>query len=362
MSTEEKWMLEALELARQGEGLTRPNPPVGAVIVKGGRKIGEGYHRRSGGLHAEVAAIRHAQEPVEGADIYVTLEPCSTLGRTPPCTDAIIEAGIKRTIVSVEDPNPHHAGRGLEILRRAKIEVELGLCSEEAMRIKEPFAKWILTARPWVTLKLGMSADARIADSRGRSKWITSAASRARVQELRRKSDAIMVGADTALADDPALTPRPAYGREPYRVVLDSRGRLPASLRIFRDGAVDRTIVATTAASPADWRRKIELAGAQVWVLPSRGGRVSLKTLMKKLGEIGLLHVLCEGGGELAAALAEQGLIDEYRLFSAPCLLGGAGRPAFGGGWPLSNKPELEYLEYEELEGDLLIRARPRPR
>ncbi len=356
-------MLEALELARLGEGLTRPNPPVGAVIVKDGRKIGEGYHRRSGGLHAEVAAIRQAAEPVKGADIYVTLEPCSTFGQTPPCTDAIIESGIKRAIVSVEDPNPHHAGRGLEILRRAGIEVEFGLCNEQAMMIKEPFAKWILTGRPWVTLKLGMSADARIADSTGRSKWITSLASRERVQELRRKADAIMVGAGTALADDPALNPRPAKGREPYRVVLDSRGRLPSSLRIFADGGADRTIIATTAQSPAAWRSKLEQTGAQVWMLPSHRGRVSLKTLLKKLGELGLLHVLCEGGGELAASLAEQRLIDEYYLFSAPCLLGGTGRPAFGGaGWTLSRKLELDYIEYQELGGDLLIRARPRSR
>lgn len=361
MSVDSIWMLRAVELARRGEGLTRPNPPVGAVVVKDGHKLAEGYHRRSGGLHAEVEALEAAGEEARGADIYVTLEPCSTYGKTPPCTEAIIAAGIRRAIVAVADPNPHHAGRGLEILRKAGIAVDLGLCEQEARELLDPFAKWILHQRPWVTLKLGMSVDGRIADRRGTSRWITGPEARSAVQGLRRAADVIMVGARTALADDPSLLPRPAHGRQPYRVVLSSRGGLPLDLKIFSDGRKDRTIAATTAAADPEWVAALEHRGVEVWKLPSKSERVSLKSLLGRMGGLGLLHLVCEGGGELAAELVEQNLVDEYRLFIAPAILGGGGLPAIAGsGWLLCNRRRLEFLEVRKFEDDIMIRARKR--
>lgn len=360
MSIDEKWMREALDLARKGEGMTRPNPPVGAVIVKDGRKIGEGYHRRSGGLHAEVSAIRNASAPVKGADIYVTLEPCSTMGRTPPCTDAIIESGIKRAIVSVEDPNPHHAGRGLDILRRAGVEVDFGLCNQEAMKIKEPFAKWILTGRPWLTLKLATTLDGRIADRHGHSRWITGPDSRATVQHLRRSADAIMVGSGTARADDPSLMPRPALGRKPYRIVLSSKGDLSLGLKLFTDGRQEQTIVATTEAATPAWIEKLEKKGVTVWKLPAKAGRVSLKSLLKRLGDMGMLHVVCEGGGGLAREIAGQNLADEFIFFKAPSILGADARPAIDGlGWTLPHCIRLNLVENRVCGNDIMIRARP---
>lgn len=346
-----RFMLRALELARKGEGLTRPNPPVGAVVVRAGRIVGEGWHRKAGGPHAEIHALRDAGAKARGATVYVTLEPCSTFGRTPPCTEALIAAGVKRVVVAARDPNPRHAGRGVTLLRRAGIAVTTGVAEDEARALIAPFSKWILTQRPWVTLKLGMTLDGRIADATGRSRWITSAASRREVQHLRRRADAILVGRGTARADDPSLLPVPARGRKPWRVVVDTHGSLPATLRVFTDEARARTLLATTRGESSPNRL----------VLPARGRYVSLRALMRELGRRGLLHVVCEGGGELAAALWRDGLVDEAWLFLAPKLLGGDARPAFGGiGWPLAKAPELEVREVRRVGPDTLIVARPK--
>lgn len=359
MAGEERWMLEALRVARHGEGMTRPNPPVGAVIVKDGARLAEGFHLRSGELHAEVDALNKAGDAADGADIYVTLEPCSTYGKTPPCTDAIISAGIRRAIIAIDDPNPHHAGRGLEILRRNGIKVELGLCREEARNLLEPFTKWILHRRPWMTLKLGMSLDGRIADRNGESKWITGGEARGEVQALRRRADAVMVGSGTALADDPSLLPRPDDGRRPYRILLDEAGRLPADLRVFTDDMREQTIVATTEVSNAEWRERIAARGSTVWVLPNSGGHVALPALMERIGELGLLHVLCEGGGKLAGELIEQGLVDDYLFFLAPCLFGAEGKPSIGGsGWLMSELKKLDILETRRCGEDIMVSAR----
>lgn len=359
MARDEKWMREALALARKGEGLTRPNPPVGAVIVKDGEKVGEGYHASRGGPHAEVVALESAGDAAREATLYVTLEPCSTYGETPPCTKAIIEAGLKRVVIATVDPNFRHAGRGVDILCEAGIAVKTAVCLDEAERLLEPFAKWISTSRPWVTLKLGMSLDGYIADRRGVSKWITGPAAREEVQALRRSVDAIMVGAGTALADDPSLLPRPAEGRKPFRIVLDEEGVLAPDLKIFSDGRAGQTIVATTKASKQSWRNGIECLGAGVWVLPSRLGHVSLKWLLLKMGSLGILHILCEGGAKLAGDLVEQGLVDEYMLFVAPCLFGANAKPAIGGsGWLMKNRRRLRFLESRSCGDDIMIRAR----
>lgn len=353
-------MRRALELARAYEGFTRPNPPVGAVVVRDGRIVGEGAHPGAGQPHAEVFALRAAGAKARGATLYVTLEPCSTHGRTPPCTEAVVAAGISRVVAAVRDPNPRHAGRGLRLLRRAGIEVTEGIACDEAAVLIEPFGRWITRRMPWLTLKLATTLDGRIADAAGRSKWITGPAARQIVHDLRRRVDAIMVGAGTVLADDPSLLPRPARGREPWRVVVDTAGRVPVTAHVLSDAAVSRTVMATTDRCPdrrlAEWLA----AGAQVAVLPAGEGGVSLAHLMGHLGGLGILHVLCEGGGGLAGSLARAGLVDEYLWFVGPRILGAEARPAIGGaGWPLETAPELAVSEVRKVGKDVMIRARP---
>jgi diaminohydroxyphosphoribosylaminopyrimidine deaminase / 5-amino-6-(5-phosphoribosylamino)uracil reductase len=287
----------------------------------------------------------------------VTLEPCSSEGRTGPCTEAILRAGVARVSVCCRDPNPRHAGRGLALLADAGIAVREGLCEGEGQALLRPFAQWITTGRPYVTLKLGMSLDGRIADHAGKSQWITSAASRDRVQALRRRVDAILVGVETVLHDDPSLRPRPADGRDPLRVIVDSRGRMPVSARVLTDAHAGRTVIAVTEACPAAQQAAYADRGARVLVLPARGGRVSLKALMKAMGRLEVLHLLCEGGGEVAGSLLEQELADEVWAFIAPCLLGGAGRPAVAGrGWHLDRMPRACFAAVEKVGSDVFLR------
>lgn len=356
-------MARALTLARRGAGLTRPNPPVGAVIVRGSTLVGQGWHHRSGALHAEALAIQKAGAHARNATLYVTLEPCCTQGRTPPCTRAIIQSGIRRVVLAMRDPNPRHNGRGAAILRKAGIEVIEGVGESEARQLIAPFAQWIRTRRPYVTLKLAVSFDGKIADERGRSRWITGTVARREVQVWRRSADAILVGARTVLADDPSLLPKPSGGRRPWRVIVDTRGTLASSARIFTDGHQAQTIIATTRRCPARRQTAWRSGGAQVWVLPESRGRVSLTALMKKLGGLGVLHILCEGGSELAAALIRAGLVNEFRFFIAPCIIGGKALGAVGGaGWPLSAAPKLVFTECRRIGQDILITARPERR
>ena len=353
-----KWMGEALRLARLGEGLTRPNPPVGAVVVRNGRVVGRGWHRKAGGPHAEVYALRQAGLRARGATLYVTLEPCSTWGRTPPCTDAILKAGIKRVVAAGPDPNPRHAGKGFRLLRRAGLHVVSGVCPDEARELLAPFASAMVRHRPYVTLKLAESLDGRIADSAGRSKWITGPASRAVVQGLRRRADAVMVGAGTVLADNPCLVPRPARGRRPFRIIVDAAGRVPVKSQVFTDGFASQTILATTKRCPARRQADYSAKGAKVWVLPASGRGVSLPALMRSLHGLGVLHVLCEGGSELAGALLKANLVDEMVMFVAPLVIGGDGIGAVGGkGWSLAGVPKLKIVETRIVGQDIMIRA-----
>jgi diaminohydroxyphosphoribosylaminopyrimidine deaminase/5-amino-6-(5-phosphoribosylamino)uracil reductase len=353
--TDEGWMRRALVLARRGEGLTKPNPPVGAVLVKRGKKIGEGFHRIAGGPHAEVVALLNAGKAARGATLYVTLEPCSTWGRTPPCTDALLTAGIARVVVGATDPSPKHAGRGLALLRRKGVVVVAGVCRAEAEELIAPFAKHQLTGRPYVTLKLGQTLDGRIADARGISRWITSPAARERVQALRRRADVIMVGGETVRADNPSLLPRPSEGRCPLRLVVTASGKLPPRSQVLRDAFAACTLLATT---PTGARRlkKITTA-ASLWAPPAHDGQVDLAALLQKLGGRGCLHVLCEGGGQLAAELLRAGLVDELQLFIAPKMLGGDAWPAIAGGWLLNCAPNFEIRNMERLGPDVLICA-----
>lgn len=350
-------MRQALRLARRGEGMTRPNPPVGAVVVRNGVAVGAGYHRKAGGPHAEVYALRRAGKRARGATLYVTLEPCCTWGRTPPCTDAILAAGIRRVVVAAADPNPAHAGRGLRILRKAGLRVDTGLCKMEAQELVEPFAKRLLRRRPWVVVKLAVSVDGKIADSTGRSKWISGEASRREVQALRRRCDAIVVGAGTALADDPSLLPRPARGRRPMRIVVDARGHVSPAARIFQRLEEGRTVIATTRRCGAGRRKAYEQAGAEVWVLPGTLGGVSIPAFLRRMAAEGVMRAMAEGGGVLSEGLFKAGVVDELVLFFAPMLLGGQGVDSIGGtGWRLKKAPRLFLAGVRRVGEDLMMR------
>jgi diaminohydroxyphosphoribosylaminopyrimidine deaminase/5-amino-6-(5-phosphoribosylamino)uracil reductase len=288
----------------------------------------------------------------------VTLEPCSTWGRTPPCTEAIILSGIRKVVAAIPDPNPLHAGKGFRLLRRAGIEVVTGLGASEAHEILTPFASAMLRKRPWVTLKLAQSLDGRIADFQGQSKWISGTGSRLLVQALRRRVDAIMVGAGTVLKDNPSLLPRPARGRSPFRIIVDAAGKVPVRSRVFTDEGASRTILATTKRCLGRVQAAVVAQGGQVLVLPGAGRGVSLPALMRSLKALGVLHVLCEGGGELAASLIKAGLVDEIVMFTAPVVIGGNGVAAVGGaGWALSAAPRFRIVETRMVGGDILVRA-----
>jgi len=361
IDTDTSWMQTALSLARKGEGKTRPNPPVGCVLVKGNQLVGKGYHRQAGGRHAEIHALRDAGSAAKGSVAYVTLEPCSTRGRTGPCTEALIQAGITRLVAACQDPYPGHNGRGLRKLRAAGIVVSHGVCRAEAEKLIAPFKMWTCAKRPFITLKLGMTVDGKIADRDGKSKWITSRESRQHVQALRRRVDAIMVGRGTAVADDPALTCRPGRNPAPLRVITDSRGRLPLSARLLNDDFVMYTVVATTTQCSARRQAAYRRKGAEVWVIPGRGQRVSLVPLMNKLAEHEIIHVLCEGGSEMATALIKGNLVDEYVLFIAPSMLGGRASALTdtGKGWQLANCPRLRFETVRRIGDDIMIVARP---
>ncbi|MEN9261907.1 MAG: bifunctional diaminohydroxyphosphoribosylaminopyrimidine deaminase/5-amino-6-(5-phosphoribosylamino)uracil reductase RibD [Thermostichus sp. HHBFW_bins_43] len=353
-------MLQAIAQARKGEGLTRPNPPVGAVLVKNGCLLAEGFHPKAGSPHAEIIVLTAVGGRAHGADLYVTLEPCSTWGRTPPCTDAIIRAGIRRVIAGTTDPNPKHAGRGFQLLREANVAVSVGVCEPECKALIEPFAMLQREGRPFVTLKLGMSLDGRIADRYGHSRWITGPSARSQVHALRRRVDGILIGRETAFQDNPSLLPDPADGRAPWRIVLDPHGRLPMQLKLFSDAHRQQTLVFVGPETPEQYRRELETRGVSCEVLPTQNGRFRMRCVLRALGARELLHVLCEGGGVLAAALLAENLVDEAWYFIAPKLLGGEGRPAVGGsGWPLVHAPNWRILDVQMIPPDVWIRARP---
>jgi diaminohydroxyphosphoribosylaminopyrimidine deaminase/5-amino-6-(5-phosphoribosylamino)uracil reductase len=356
------FMRRALELARRGEGRTRPNPPVGAVVVRQGRVLGEGWHRQAGMPHAEVEAIRACRGSVKGATIYVTLEPCCTHGRTPPCTDLLIRSGIVRVVVGCVDPNPRHASRGFRILHEAGIRVTTGVLAEECCRLVEPFAMNMREERPFVTLKLALTLDGRIADRSGSSKWITGPEARDAVQALRGRVDAVMVGAGTVLADDPSLRCRLPNAHDLLRVIVDGAGRTPARAQVLTDRWAESTLMVTTARCPADIRKRWSRNGARVWALPAGvSDRIPLRTLLHRLGDEGILHVLCEGGSRLAGALVRAGLVDEYLFFYAPAVMGderGIGAVAESG-FRLATMPRLRIAEVTRIGADVLVRARP---
>ena len=323
----------ALQLAERGLGLTAPNPMVGAVVLAAdGSVAGQGWHEGPGTDHAEVMALREAGARARGGTLFVTLEPCSHVGRTPPCAPAVVRAGIRRVVACLRDPNPVVDGRGFEVLREAGIEVEEGIFEEEALRLNVGFATHVRTGRPFVTLKLAASLDGRTAARDGTSRWITGEAARRDVHRLRARSGAVVVGAGTALADDPALTVRlDGYrGRQPLRVLVDGRGRVPPAGALF-DGSAPLMVATTDAAAPAA-RAGWSAAGAAVLIRGGADGRVSMAGLMQGLGDRGIQEVLIEGGPSLAWSALEERAVDRLVLYLAPTLIGGSGAPGVLGG------------------------------
>ncbi len=352
-----EYMALALSLAEKGRGTTSPNPMVGAVIVRDGAIIGRGWHARAGGPHAEVAAVNNAGGEVRGADMYVTLEPCNHHGRTPPCTELIIRHGMRRVVVAMTDPNPLVAGKGCDRIREDGIEVEVGLMEDAARKLNEAFIKHIVTGMPFLTLKLAVTLDGFIADSEGQSKWITGAEARKLVHGVRAESDAIMVGSGTVSADNPSLNVRDAEGEDPLRVLIDSKLNIAPDARVLADG---HAIIAATDTALSEKESALLAAGAEVWRFPSDNGRVPLMPVLNKLGERGVMTVLCEGGAGLASSLIAEGLVDKLVMMIAPKVLG-RGVSAFSGFDPGGIEHALVFGDVESLslDGDTVITCYP---
>jgi len=325
-----RFMARALALAAEGLGRTFPNPPVGAVFVRGGRVVGEGFHQRAGAPHAEIEALRAAGGRVRGATLYVTLEPCSHHGRTPPCADALVGLGLRRVVVALVDPNPRVRGRGLARLRRAGIRVVIGPGAEEARLLTAGYRSRVLRGRPLVTLKLATTLDGRIAAASGDARWITGPAARRLAHALRDVSDAVLVGAGTVRADDPQLTCRLPGGHHPVRIVLAGLTlRLPARARVLARGGPPTWVVAPRGA-PVARVRALQRRGVEVLLVPGRRGRVPFGALVRLLGARGLTSLLVEGGGTVAAEALRARAVDRLVLFVAPTLLGGDAVAAVG--------------------------------
>jgi diaminohydroxyphosphoribosylaminopyrimidine deaminase/5-amino-6-(5-phosphoribosylamino)uracil reductase len=323
----ERFMHRALKLAARGAGKTSPNPAVGSVIVKNGRVIAEGYHKKAGGPHAEVAALSTLKNGAKDATLYVTLEPCCHFGRTPPCTDAIINSGIKKVVIGTVDPNPKVSGRGISLLKAAGVLVVSGVLERECRKLNEAYNRYMTGKVPFVTLKLAQTLDARTAASGGESKWITGEASRALVHRMRSRVDAVMVGSSTVLKDDPMLNVRHVGGKNPLKVVLDSTLKTPLTARVFKGGGL--LIFTTRAAVPSKIRKAAE-AGAEVVVVPASKDGIALKRVMLELKKREVVSVLAEAGGTLAASLLRGGLVDKLSVFISPTVIGSEGFAAVG--------------------------------
>lgn len=360
-------MKRALVLAQRGYGGTSPNPMVGAVLVRNGEIVGEGWHQRAGEAHAEINALLKAKDRARNASLFVTLEPCSTLGRTPRCTDAIIKSGIAEVIVAATDPNPKHSGEGFSILRKAGIKVRTGLLAEEAKRLNEAFNFWVTQKRPWVICKCAMSLDGKIATNSGESKWITGGKAREFGMRLRLGADAIVVGINTILRDDPALTLRAAPGmkipawKQLRRVVLDPEGRIPDSARVLRDESAGLTTVVLRSGAPVRKVRELENV-ASVIIVPSIGNEreINLRWVLKKLGAEGVTSVLVEGGGETHARFFRQSLVNRVYFFYAPLIIAGRSAPKSVAGRRTLRRGrglQLTQVEWSKVGEDLLCTA-----
>ena len=348
-------MRDALALAERARGWTFPNPMVGCVIVKGGKRIAEGYHRRAGQPHAEVLALKQAGRRAKGATVYVTLEPCAHTGRTPPCADALIAAGVGKVVIPLRDPNKRVSGRGIKALRHAGIEVVVGVLRAEAQRQNEAFLHSVRHQRPFVVAKIAQSLDGKVATAKGESQWITSPPARRLGRRLRHTNDAILVGVGTVLADNPRLTVRQRGTRDPLRVVLDSRLQTPANARVIGDDG--RCLIICDETAQAQKRTPLERAGAQVVAVSRDRGGLLLPEVLDQLDRREVRSLLVEGGAKIMGSFFAAGLVNKIYCFIAPRLLGGKGRSALEGiGFaPLDAAPILRSIEVQSIGADLML-------
>ena len=366
MKEDERYMRLALKLARKGLGRTSPNPMVGAVVVRGKTIVGRGYHHRAGEPHAEILALRQAGTKARGATLYLNLEPCDHFGRTPPCTRAILNSGITRVVSGMRDPNPLVSGRGFRRLRKAGIQVDVGVLEEECQELNAPFCTFITGKRPFVTLKAAASLDGKVATQSGDSRWISSEASRNYVHRLRQAMDGVMVGIGTVLKDDPLLTarlPGKKKIRQPLRIVVDSRLRVPLRSQLVRTAGQYPTLVATTPAASLSRRQRLAAANVEVAVIPKDArGHVSLRGLMKDLARRGVVSLLLEGGSTLNGGALKERVVDRVLFFLAPKIIGGQRAPGvFGGDGALLIKDALpvKILKVRQTGPDILIEGIP---
>lgn len=354
---EENYMQLALEFAQKGKGWVAPNPLVGAIIIKEGRIIGQGYHEAYGGPHAEVNAIHAATENVAGATMYITLEPCAHFGKTPPCADLLIRHNISKVVIGMLDPNPLVSGKGVAKLKRAGIEVVTGVLEKKSRSMNEAFLSYIVTKRPFVVMKTAMSLDGKIATAAGESQWISSAESRERVHALRHELTGIMVGVETVIQDDPRLTARLPNSKQPIRIIIDSRLRIPLTAKVLQQNEA-KTIVATTEAADLSQKKALQRMGVEVISTKSDSGRVHLQELMTGLGARGIDSLLLEGGATLNFSALEAGIVDKIQVYVAPLLIGGktAKTPIEGAGvLALEQGFQMKDWSVEKVGQDLLI-------
>nr|WP_302598676.1 bifunctional diaminohydroxyphosphoribosylaminopyrimidine deaminase/5-amino-6-(5-phosphoribosylamino)uracil reductase RibD [uncultured Cellulosilyticum sp.] len=352
------YMTKALALAKLGEGRVNPNPMVGAIIVKDNKIIGEGYHMAYGQAHAEVNAFKNCNESAEGATLYVTLEPCSHYGKTPPCVELVIREKVSHVVIGSLDPNPLVAGRGIRKLQEAGIAVTVGVLEKECHRLNAVFMKYIVTKMPYVVMKTAMSLDGKIATATGQSKWITGEEARCDVHRLRNKLMGIMVGSRTAILDNPFLTCRIEGGRNPIPIVVDSQLQLSLKSHLVQNAMTNQLIVATTSRAPEAKKEILKKAGVQIIETKAKENHVDLKELMKKLGEQGIDSILLEGGATLNAAALQSGIVDAVKCYISPKIIGGetAKTPVEGKGiYNLEDAIRLENLEVSKLGEDFCM-------
>jgi len=360
-----RYMQMALQLASRAMGRTSPNPMVGAVLVKDGEVVGRGFHARAGTPHAEIVALRDAGDRAEGATLYVTLEPCCHFGRTGPCTEAVIEAGIKKVVVAATDPNPLVAGKGIKRLREAGLEVVSGIMEEESLKLNEVFNKYITTKLPFVIAKAAMSLDGKIATRTGDSQWITGPAAREKTHRFRDRYDAILVGIGTVLSDNPSLTTRlpGGKGRDPIRIVLDSHARTPPDCKMLNQDSPAPTYIITGENANPTRAKELEDAGARVIRLEKSRQGINLHCLLKWLGEEQITSLLVEGGAGVHGSFFEEGLVDKVAWFIAPKIIGGREAPGPVGGQgieSLKDALQLEKIEVSFCGEDIFIEGYPK--
>ncbi len=361
MMPPEHFMKIALELAARGKGYTSPNPMVGAVVVKNGKIIGQGWHEKVGGPHAEVNAINDAGDAASGSTLYVTLEPCNHQGRTPPCTQKILAANIRHVVMAMTDPNPDVSGGGAAFLTQNGITVDSGICEAEARRLNESFIKYSAVKRPFVLLKCAATLDGRIATRTGDSKWVTGASSRKYVHELRHASDAILVGVNTVKADNPSLTTRldDKKGKDPIRIVLDTRLSIPENSKLLQIPAGSDTLIITGNSKSSSKRDAIENSGVKVIdAVLNADGRIDLDALMTQLGQMGITSLLIEGGAQVAASALQAGIVDKINFFYAPRILAADdGIPMCSGTGPelMADSIPVKDIRVRQFDNDVMI-------